>query len=430
MQINLTKIFNKNSPASLFSIFIVLIAALIFRFNYFSSNSINGYNATSWDAFGYYMYQPGLIIYDDVKKLEWLPQIDSTYHVTGGELYQAHKIDNGNFVFKYLGGVCIFQLPFFIIGHTIADYFNVIQDGFSWPYQYSIMFGAIFWFFIGLFFLRSTLLKYFSDEIVSITILLIFLATNLPQYISIDGAMSHSWIFPLYCFVIWLSDKWHDNPSINLSFLIGITCGLAIISRPTELIMLFIPVLWSSKSVSMSSKWALIKSNWKLLLFAVIGGLIGILPQLIYWKYVTGNFIYDVGSKWYFLNPWFRVLFGFYSGWFVYTPITIVYIIGFWFMKDKPFKMSVITFCLLNIWIITAWSDWKYGVSYSGRALSQASPIYALSLAAFLDRFYQGKLKYYIVLISLVLILINIYQIKIYNSGTYDNFSVIQKILN
>lgn len=142
------------------SILIIICMALTIRFSYFENNSRNGYNATSWDAFGYYMYQPAFLIYKDAKKLEWLPAIDSTYHVTGGELYQAHKIKDGNYVFKYLGGICFLQIPFFYIGHFIAYFANEPQDGFSWPYQYAIMFSAIFWFLVGLLFLRKVLIVF------------------------------------------------------------------------------------------------------------------------------------------------------------------------------------------------------------------------------------------------------------------------------
>lgn len=413
------------------SVIAVAIVAILIRFSYRENNSVNGYNATSWDAFGYYMYQPGLLIYHDVKNLDWLPQIDSTYHVTGGKLYQANKIKNGNYVFKYLGGICFLQLPFFYIGHTIAKYNNVPQDGFSWPYQYSLLIGAIFWFLIGILFLRKVLLIYFSDLIAGFTILLLFLATNLPQYICIDGAMSHSWIFPMYCFILWLSYKWHEKPSLITSFLIGLTCGVAIISRPTEIIIIFIPLFWNCQTKdSAKKKWNLVRQNLSSIYITITGVIIGILPQLLYWKFTTGNYIYDVGSKWYFLSPWFRVLFGYYSGWFIYTPITIIIILGFFFMKNLPFKKSVIAFCLLNIWIVMAWSDWKYGVSYSGRALSQGSPIYALAMASFLKEHFVSQKRIWIISTGIILIFINFYQIRIYNGGIYSNFSVIEKIVN
>ena len=174
----------------------------------------------------------------------------------------------------------------------------------------------------------------------------------------------------------------------------------------------------------------MVKQNIRHIYPAIAGVFIGVLPQLLYWKYTTGSFVYDVGSKWYFLNPWFRVLFGFYSGWFIYTPIALIFIAGLWFMKDQPFKKSVIVFCLLNIWIIIAWSDWKYGVSYAGRALAQGSAIYALPLASFLTKYFSGKKKYLILLAGVILILVNLYQIRIYNSGIYNNFSVIEKVWN
>ncbi|HET6226584.1 MAG TPA: hypothetical protein VFF27_09915 [Bacteroidia bacterium] len=415
---------------SFYSIIISISLALLIRFCYWQNNLQNGYNATSWDAFGYYMYEPGFLIYKDVKKLDWLPAIDSTYHVTGGALYQAHKKENGNYVFKYLGGISILQAPFFYVGHLIAYFNQIPQDGFSWPYQYAIMFAAIAWYLIGLIFLRKVLLVYFSDLVTGLVILTLFITTNLPQYVAIDGAMSHSFIFPLYCFVLWLTCKWHQQPSALLAVGIGLTCGLATICRPTEIIMIFIPILWGTATkVDARQKWVLVKQNKGHLLAALIGGCIGVLPQLLYWKYVTGSFVYDVGSKWNFLTPWFRLLIGFYSGWFIYTPVTILFIIGLWCMKNQPFKKSVIAFCLLNIYIVISWSDWKYGVSYSGRALMQASPVYAFALASFLKKYYQDR-KWVFTTGLLLLACINFYQIKIYNSGIYSHFSVVEKIVN
>ena len=282
----------------------------------------------------------------------------------------------------------------------------------------------------GVTFSSESINCFFSDTITGFVLLALFLTTNLPQYISIDGAMSHSFIFPLYCFVLWLTYRWHQKPSALLAICIGLTCGLATISRPTEIIMIFIPILWGNATkLDAQQKWQLVKQNRMHLYWALMGGCIGILPQLFYWKYATGSFVYDVGSKWYFLNPWFRILVGFYSGWFVYTPITILFIVGFWFMKDQPFKKAVITFCLLNMYIVMAWSDWKYGVSYAGRALMQGMPVYAFALASFVKKYYPTRKLIFIIGV-LILASINFYQIQVYNKGTYSNFSVIEKIVN
>ena len=372
---------------------------------------------TTWDAFGYYMYLPSSVIYNDMTELEWLPEMDSTYQLTGGELYQSNIHTNGNYVNKYLGGVSIMQAPFFFIGHSIAISSHYNADGFSPPYQYSIAFGAIFYCILALFILRNILLRYYSDHAVALSILLMVLATNLIQYISIDSAMSHAFIFPLYAFVLYATVKWHETPKLKWAMAIGLTIGLATISRPTELIMLFIPLLWGTQNKEASkAKWQLVKANRKHILFALLFGIIGIAPQLIYWKMTSGSFIYDVGSKWFFLNPFFRVLFGFENGWFIYTPITIFFVLGFFFLKKFPFRKSVIVFCLLNIWIVIAWSDWKYGATYSTRALVQSYPVFLLGFTGFVEWILTKKWKYPFFAVAGFLIYANLFQIWQYNT--------------
>jgi hypothetical protein len=418
-----TIIQQKSSGIALLIIAFVFIA---FRFVHIKNNDVNGYNATSWDALGYYMYLPSVFIYEDVKELQWLPQIDSTYHVTGGHMYQAIQLESGTYTNKYLCGVAVLQLPFFWLGHIIAGVQDYPQDGFSAPYQYSIMFGGIVWVLIGFWVLRKVLRYYFKEEIIALTILFLGLTSNLIQYSSIDGGMSHTYIFPLYALLLLQTIKWHERPSWKSAVLIGATIGLATISRPTELIMLFIPLLWNTTEKTMRKrKWELVWNHKTHLIYCLAGGLIAMLPQFIYWYYTTGSVIYDVGSKWYFLTPWFRVLFGPEKGWFLYTPVAILMIAGFFLMKGQPYKRSILTFCLLNIWIIISWSDWKYGASYSTRALVQSYPVFAFGLACTLAWTWNKKqLKLLLFGLLIFLTWVNFHQLSIYNKGVLENFSI------
>ncbi len=109
-----------------------------------------------------------------------------------------------------------------------------------------------------------------------------------------------------------------------------------------------------------------------------------LLPQVIYWYHVTGSIVFDVGSKWSFANPFFRVLFGWEKGWFVYTPVTVMFILSLLYIKEKPFSSAVKWFTFLNIYVIISWFDWRYGGSYSTRALSQSYPVFGLALATML----------------------------------------------
>ena len=383
-------------------------------------------NVTQWDAFGYYMYLPAVCIYHDYKKLDWLTEIDKKYGVSGGDGWQAQKEANGNYVFKYLGGVSLMQLPFFYIGHIIAKNYGYPVDGFSPPYMYALAFGIIFYCMLGLLLLRYILLRYFKDSTVAITLLLLCLATNFIQYVAVDNGLSHAYIFPLYVAVIFTTMKWHQNPRIIWAALTGYIIGLATISRPTEAVMLFIPLMWHMQTKEAGrEKWRMVKTHKSHVIVAVIGGLLGILPQLIYWKLASGHFIYDVGSKWQFLTPWFRVLFGWEKGWFIYTPVTLLFVIGLFFVKRYPFRKAVLWFCLLNIYIIISWHEWRYAASYSTRALVQSYPVFALPFAAFVNEVSAKKWRWVFYIAGGYLIFLNLFQVRQYNSGVlhYDDMN-------
>ena len=409
---------------SILVIVLIAISFVLFRFAHFHNNERNGYNVTNWDAFGYYMYLPATFIYHDVKELKWVNKIDSEYQVSGGVFYQAIKQESGNYTNKYLSGVAIMQSPYFLAGHIAALLTHYPQDGFSLPYQYAIMFGALFWAMLGFVFLRKVMLRFFDDKTTAVSLIFLALSSNLIQYVSVDAAQSHVWIFTLYCLILWFSIKWHEKPKWTYALLIGLTCGLAVISRPTEIIIFFIPLLWQTNSKeSTLQKWVLVGQHKLHILIAILGGITGILPQLLYWKYTTGHFIFDVGSKWHFLNPWLRVLFGPEKGWFLYTPVAVLMILGLGLMKKYPFQKSVLTFCLLNLWIITAWSDWRYGGSYSTRALVQSYPVFTLAMACLIRLLLESNKKVLLYSIGILLILLNFYQLHIYNSGVGEGFS-------
>ncbi len=400
-------------PLSLLSCLVIISVLLLFRFANIKQDQ--PLKITLWDANGYYLYLPSILIYHDFTQLNWLAEIDKKYAVTGGDGYQAQRAENGNYAFKYLGGVAIMELPFFCIGHFCAHYFHYPPDGFSPPYQYALAFGILLYSFLATLVLRRVLLTYFSDFVTAFTLLLVCLASNYIQYAAVDSGQSHAYIFLLYALVLYTTMRWHERPTWVFAALTGYIVGFATMSRPTEAIMLFIPLMWATQDkTTAAQKWAMVARYKGHVMLAIAFGLLGILPQLLYWKAATGHFIYDTGSKWKFLNPYFRVLFGFEKGWFIYTPVTILFVLGMFFIKKFPFKNSVIWFCLLNIWIIIAWDEWRYGGSYSTRALVQSYPAFALPLAALLTWVGNMKWRPVFYLACDYLLFVNFFQIDQY----------------
>ncbi len=396
------------------------------RFEYSEYRGWSPMKVTQWDALGYYQYLPAVFIHGDIERQAWLEGVDSMYQVSGGHLYQVTDLPNGNRATKYFCGLSLMQAPFFAMGHMIAGVTGARQDGFSPPYQWAIALSPLFYVLITLLLLRTVLLRYFSDVVVAVTVILLVLATNAIQYISVDNAQTHGYLFALYAAQLYFTQRWHERPSAWKAMAIGGLIGLATVSRPTEALMLFIPLLWHTHEKEAARvKWTLVRAHLPHVALAALAGFIAFFPQLLYWKVVTGSWVYDVGSKWDFLNPHWRVLFGGEKGWFIYTPITILMVLGLFFMRGRPWRKSVLVFTLLNTWVIIAWHDWHYGGSYSSRALVQGHPVLALPFAALLERSYTSRWRWPALALCSYLLIVNLFQIKQYNNTVihYDRMN-------
>ena len=347
----------------------------------------------SWDVSGYYFYLPALFIYKDIEKVAFRDSVVQAYEMSSGA-YQAYDIENGNRVMKYSSGMALQYLPFFAIAHIAATWSNYPTDGFSLPYQMGIGIGSLFIALIGLIFLRKNLLLYFSDTVTGITILLIVAASNYLNYSAIDSAMTHNWLFTLYAILIWQTIRFYQRPSAWQGFAIGATVGLMALTRPTEIIALILPLLWGIKNKTdfedRLSFFLEFPKGGKYLLFAGIGVIIFGSIQLIYWKFVAGEWLVysyqDQGFSW--LNP--HLIDGFFSGkggWLVYSPIMILPLIGLitLLQRHRELFFATMVFVGLFIYITFAWDIWWYGGSLGQRAMVQSYAILAFPLAGLVD---------------------------------------------
>lgn len=404
-------------PLSLAAVAVVALVLCWTRVEYTAYRGWTPLRVTSWDAFGYYQYLPSWCIYHDVECQDWVEHIDSTYHVVGGPLYQLTTLDNGNRATKYLGGIALMEWPFFQVAHWYAGHSGYKQDGFSPPYQWAMAAAPLFYGILALFLWRLVLLRYFRDAVAALVLVCCVLATNAIQYISVDGAQTHGFLLALYVLMLWATLKWHERPGVGWAAVMGATLGLAAVARPTEALMLFIPLLWNTGTKEAARvKWAQVRKHAWHLGVVVIAAFVMCIPQLRYWKRVTGSYVYDVGSKWDFLMPHGHVLFGFEKGWSIYTPITIAFVAGLFLLRGRAWRNSVLVFSLLNLWVITAWHDWRYGGSYSARALVQSYPVWSLAFAVLVERAFASRWRWPLVGACGYLLGVNLFQIKQYNN--------------
>jgi hypothetical protein len=398
-------------------------------------------NILSWDVFGYYLYLPLKFIYHDLglKDISIIHTIIDKYHSTA-TFYQAMQLPDGTYVMKYSMGLSFFYAPFFFIGHLIANLFNFPTDGFSAPYQYSIFIGGIVYSLIGIWALSKVLIRFFSQQVTILVLVAIVFSTNYLVHITMYGqnAISHNYLFTMYALILLLTILWHESYKLKYAIFLGIVCGITILSRPSEIVCLIIPAIWTvrNKSTFLDKISLLIKHKKQIIILALIIAAFGFC-QLIYWKIHTGKFLFysygaNAGEGFEFLHPYlYNVLFSFRKGWLIYTPVMIFGIIGFYHMyvKNRNIFYALFIYFLANIYIISSWSCWWYAQSYSQRPLIPSYPVMAIALGYFIAWLNEKKviIKGLGYLVLTACLLLNIFQTVQFHRGVLDNDRMTRK---
>ena len=375
------------SLAALLVLFLMMVQARLWA-PYWDTRNVQA--ILTWDAMGYYLYLPAQFIYHDLDRLAFIPNIMREYSPSSS-FYQAFQVPGapeGQLVMKYACGLAVLWTPFFWVGHWAAGWLQYPQDGFSAPYQVAIAFGGLLYGLLGLGLLRRVLLGYFSDLVTTVVLVLLVLGSNYFQYAVFDAAMSHGVLFALYALLIWLTGRWHARPTRLRAAGIGLTLGVMVMVRPSEMVAAVIPLLWGVVSLDAAkAKLTLVRHRWPDVLLLAAFGIVGVLPQLLYWKWATGHFIfYSYGEqKFNFVHPHlYEVLFSFRKGWLIYSPLLLLPLAGFvalW-RQHRGVAVPVLAYFGLNLWVVSAWDVWWYGGSIGQRALVQSYAALALPWGA------------------------------------------------
>lgn len=375
-----------------------------------------------WDVTSYYSYLPALFYENDLT-LSFCN--NHPEYTENNRMYNPIKLLNGNRVIKTTMGMAVMYLPFFSLAHIYCKITGITSDGFSEPYQCAIQFSGLFYLLLGLFFLRKILISWAGEKVAAWTLLFIVFGTNLFLYGSIQGAMAHAAGFALVTIMIYLFMKWMENPQIKHSILLGVVCGLMVLIRPVNILCLLFPLLFGLKGIA--ELWERLKfllSNYLQIQIIVVVAFLVNLPQLVYWKIITGHFLFNsyVGERFYFSNPHLiEGLFGFRKGWLVYSPIMIFSLIGIMFLKKyaQAFSSIILLLVPIYIYVVLSWWCWWYGGSFGLRAMIDIYPFLAISLAALVLVLHTGTMmgKKLLLSIMCILVVLNLWQTTQYRWG-------------
>lgn len=404
---------------------LILYAAFVF---YPKWNNKGPETSLGWDAATYYWYLPATFIYHDLKEQEFGDSIIDKYGFVPAFEPFVHE-RSGNVVITYSAGLALMHLPAFAVAHVLVEPMGYQADGFSLPYQVAVQLWSLLAALVGLWYFRKLLLRYFSDKVTAISLLLLVFGTNYLNYTGVDVTLTHSWLFTIYTLLMLNAGNFYSNPHNKYAIKIGLLTGLAILIRPSEMIALLIPLLWGMESISfraIKDRFTFLVKHYRPALLAALCIVLVGSVQILYWLYITGKpLVYsyaDKGFSW--KHPhFFDYTFSYRSGWLVYTPLMFFVFAGLivYLWKGKN-KVAVISFFLLNYYIVAAWDVWWYG-GMGGRAMVQSYAVAFFMIAALVEWLLNTKwIKWPAFAIMLVFAYVNIW--FAYNAhagnGLYD----------
>lgn len=380
------------------AIAIVLLACLVIDFDLKLWKKQD--RVIEWDVHSYYAYLPALFVYDDIKLEKSIYQFDDDYW-----LFWPNTTADGKKVIKTSMGVAILYAPFFFVAHAFASspLSDHLPDGFSAPYKFFLLLGAVFYLFVALEFIRKILRHFrFRDVHIAATVLLIGLGTNLLCYSSQSASMPHVYSFCLFAIFIYCSVKWHEHRTVKNTLLLGFLLGLISLIRVTNFLIILFFILYDITTIhELKQKFLFFIKNLRLILFLLLPFILVWVPQFIYWKTTSGNYFYYsyTDERFFFMHPKIMEgLFSFRKGWLLYTPMIAFAVAGIFLMKDelRKLQLNITIFFLLNIYIIFSWWAWWYGGTFGQRPMVESYALLAIPFASFIKFISERKLFFQI----------------------------------
>lgn len=381
----------------------------------------------SYDVISYYSYLPATFIYGDVTLNEPNENFKKYNHT-----FWYQKTADGHQVFKTSMGMAILYSPFFFLSHIYTLATDGVASGFSSTYKFGICMSSLFYFIIGLLFLRKFLRLYYSINVVAFTLFFTVLGTNLYYYTVIGVGLTHNYLFCLLSIFIYGIVKWYEKPTLKLSILLGLLVGLMVLVRPTMILVALFALFFNINSYKLLMlRFHFFKANVLKIVIILLFAFITWIPQFFYWKLATGNYLFYsyTDEGFFFSDPQIvNALFSFRKGWLLYTPIMTFSLIGLFLLFKNKHKMafSLSITIVSYFYVATCWWDWWFGGSFGYRTMIEMLPLLSFGLAYFIQVVVKYSKVFKIVSLSVLFLLVgfNIFQTRQAHEGLIHHDSM------
>lgn len=344
---------------------------------------------------------------------------------------------------KYTCGVAILQLPFYFLADMLSPAFHQPADGFSLLYNRMIDIAAVFYLILGLWLIQRFLAFQFTQRQIIPALFLLFAGTNLFYYALQETGMSHIYSFFLFALFLWLIRKTRNlaQSSIASLILLGCSMGLIVLIRPTGIFILS-AYFWLDANTMQEMKARILRLfNPRMLIVAITFAMMWV-PQLLYWKYLTGNWVtYSYGEEaFHWLHPeMLKAWFSPRNGLMLYHPVYLLLLgTGVYMVLNKEKNGPAFTLLFLGVsYVFSCWWDWGFGCAFGGRSYVEYLTLCSIPCAYAVSKIQSMPLvkKGWIFVGVLLLVLCNLkmsyqYPLCFFGSGDWDWSTYLSLLFN
>lgn len=291
-------------------------------------------------------------------------------------------------------GVSVLLLPFFTLGYFFALLFHFPVDGLSLPFQITVAAGALTYAAVGLIFLKKLFRQNgIADKISALILLLIFFGTNLLYYTLSEAAMSHVYSFSLVAVFLYHSNRYVLLLRNKNLYAASAILGLILLVRPNNVFIILSLFIWFKNREECRNFLSILCKKKAIYLAVSITAAI-VLLQSVVWYLQTGSLFHNTykADGFYWFNPQIlKMLFGFDSGFFIYTPLCFLFLGGIIFIyRENRFAFLSASALLLILFYFFS-SYWAY-TYFDGIGIRVLVDYYAL-FAFFGAKFFTATVK-------------------------------------
>jgi len=295
-------------------------------------------------------------------------------------------------------GPAILWLPFFAAGHAVAVLSSrlgvpVALDGYSAPYQFSVVAGTCVYSFLGLLLVYRMCRELHDVRVSLLAVLGIWFATSLPAYMYFMASMSHGCSFFTVSLFLFTWQRGRGSLSPARGGLLGLLTGLMARQRYQNVIFTFPLLLELWARLRSTRRDELLSEALAAVRFALIAGGVGTAVfglQMVTWKVLYGHLlVHVVNENLDRVVHWFRpqiarALFSSDRGLIAWTPIVGLGIVGLYFQgkKDRLLGVALLSVFLGQLYVAGCVPcDAAFGARY----FISCGPVFALGLAALFE---------------------------------------------